>query len=79
MVSAKSADNIMVSSCNLRRSIGDSALPAMVASVESPTAKPNHNVPAFWSRNQKARWKNMNPTRPRISHIVREARSNRGE
>jgi len=55
IVSVNSADSIIVSSCNLRRNIGDNALPAIVASVDSATAKPNHTVPAFWSRNQNAR------------------------
>jgi len=52
----------IVSSRSFERTFEASALPAIVASADAPTAAPNRAVPLSKVRNQKARWKKVKPT-----------------
>lgn len=68
-----SAPIIIVSSRSFDRMSGASALPAMVSRLAEPSDNPNHTSPASWWRNQKNRWKNVNPTDARTSSIAVDA------
>ncbi|MEY3701513.1 MAG: hypothetical protein RI891_805 [Gemmatimonadota bacterium] len=61
------------------RSDGAAQFAPRIERFPSPTAKANHAVPAISVRNQKARWKNMNPTAARRNRIVFAACSTRWE
>lgn len=52
---------------------GAAALPPMVRMLAKPSDRPNHTSPASCARNQKNRWKNVNPTHARSRSIVFEA------
>ncbi len=55
---------------------GDTALPTIVATAESPMARPNQAVPAVWPRSQNASRKNTKPTAARRIVIAKAASCN---
>lgn len=69
----------MVSSAMRSRSRGASALPAIVSSAATTSDRPNQANPLSWSRYQKNRWKNVNPTLARMSSIAVDASTTRLE
>ncbi len=56
---------------------GAVALPVIVSRLPKPSASPNHTSPASCARNQKNRWKKVNPAPARSSIIAFEARTTR--
>jgi hypothetical protein len=67
----------IVSSRRRARMCGAVALPVIVRRLAKPSASPNQTSPASWARNQKNRWKNVNPTPARSSIIAFEASTTR--
>lgn len=68
--SSPTAPTSMVSSRNRARSSGATALPVIVSRLAKPSDRPNHTSPADWARNQKNKWKNVNPAAARNNIIV---------
>jgi hypothetical protein len=63
-----------ISSSRTRERIrGARALPMIVATAESPTARPNQAVPAVWLRSQNASRKKTKPTEARRTVIANAA------
>jgi hypothetical protein len=74
-----SAPIIIVSSRTRRRTRGAIALPVMVSKLAKPSDRPNQIKPASWARNQKKRWKKVNPTPALINSIAVDASTTRSE
>jgi hypothetical protein len=74
---ASAATNIVSSRIRLRMN-GAMALPAMVSKLAKAIDRPNQMRPASWRRNQKNKWKNVNPTVARASSIADEASTTAG-
>jgi len=69
----------IVSSRNFERTSGATALPVIVSRLAKPSERPNQTRPASCARNQKNRWKNVNPALARRSSIAAEASTTRSE
>lgn len=73
------ATTSIVSSRSFDRTSGATALPVMVSRLAKPRERPNQTRPASCARNQKNRWKNVNPALARSNSIAVEASTTRSE
>ena len=77
--SSDSAETSIVSSRTRERISGATALPVIVNRLAKPSDRPNHTRPASCARNQKNRWKKVNPALARSNSIAFDARTTRSE